>query len=91
MTKKTFVVILGISVSVWYVSRYIVALFDILILNKFNLTFSGSSCLPTGYPLFYCADNTLSLALIGSINILILFVVIWGVWKLLQTASKKKK
>lgn len=88
MTKKSFVFILALSVIIWYISRYIIALFDVFILKHFAIDIFGSSCLPTGYPLFYCADNTLSLTLIGLINILIWFLVIWGVWKFLIHKSK---
>jgi len=90
MTKKSLVVILILSVSAWYISRYIGTLFDVFILNHFAIDIFGSSCLPTGYPLFYCADNAFILALIGSINIISWFVVIWGIWKMLPKLFKKE-
>lgn len=89
MTKKSFVVILILGTVMWYISRYIVTLFDVFILKNFTIDLFGSSCLPTGYPLFYCADNALSLVLIGFINISIWFIVIWGIWKVLPKLFKK--
>jgi len=90
MTKKSFVVILILSVIVWYISRYIVALFGVFILKNFNATFYESGCSPTGYPLFYCVDNNLSLILVSFINIAFLFLIIWKVWKILPKLFKRK-
>lgn len=84
MTKKSFVVILILSVVTWYISRYVVALFNIFILKNIAIDIFGSGCLPTGYPLFYCVDNRLSLILISLINISIWFIIIHALWKLIK-------
>ncbi len=89
MTKKSFVIILILSVAVWYISRYLVALFNIFILKNIAIDIFGSGCLPTGYPLFYCVDNALSLILISLINILVWFVVIRALWKLIKKNKKR--
>lgn len=90
MSKKAFVVILVLSVVVWYVSRYIVPLYEIFIQKQFKINIFGDSCLSTGYPLSYCADNNFSLVLVGSLNIAIWFVVIWITWKVLQKITSKR-
>lgn len=89
MSKKAFVVVLVLSVVVWYVSRYIVPLYEIFIQKQFKINIFGDSCLSTGYPLSYCADNNFSLVLVGSLNIAIWFVVIWATRKVLQKLTSK--
>lgn len=84
MSKKSLVIILILSVVVWYISRYIVALYEIFILKRFQISLFGDSCLSTGYPLSYCADNNFSLVLIGMINIVLWFLIIWGIWKVIS-------
>jgi hypothetical protein len=91
MSVKEFVVILGLSVVVWYGSRYVKALFDVFIISDFNIDIYGSSCLPTGYPLFYCADNSLSLMLLGGINVAVWFVTLLLIWKLFLHFKKSLK
>lgn len=89
MTKKSFVVILTLSVVAWYISRYVVALFNVFVLKNIAIDIFGRGCLPTGYPLFYCVDNALSLILIGLINILIWFIIIHALWKMIKKNKKR--
>ena len=91
MSKKAFVVILILSVVVWYISRYIVPLYEIFIQRQFKINIFGDSCLSTGYPLSYCADNNFSLVLVGSLNIAIWFVIIWLIWKIISYFSGRVK
>lgn len=81
MTKKSFVVILGLSISIsilWSVIAFAL----------------GNSSLASGFPLKWSSFNFLGsnadyLALF--VDIAFWFIVIWGIWKLLQRLAKKKK
>ena len=80
MTKKAFVVIFILSVStsiLWSVIAFAL----------------GNSNLASGFPLKWSSfgflgSNTNYLALL--IDIAFWFIVIWGVWKLIQNSKKKK-
>ena len=81
MTKKSFVVILILSVIVTYLAAFV----DEMV----NLSKN-----PTGFPFGFASFNFLG----GSNNNFMLvldiafwFVVIWGVWKLLQKVLGKRK
>jgi uncharacterized BrkB/YihY/UPF0761 family membrane protein len=81
MSKKSFIVILILSISTSI-------LFSII---AFAL---GNSNLASGFPLMWSSfdllgSNTDYLALL--IDIVFWFIVIWGIWKVLQRASRKKK
>lgn len=91
MTKKAFVVILGISVAIWYLSRVAQALTELYILESPSISLYPTSNNETGYPIalnLSQSDNNLYFYYL--INIAFWFVVIWGIWKvLLRTKSKK--
>ena len=81
MTKKSFVVILILSITVSILWSLI----------AFAL---GNVTLASGFPLKWSTFNFLGsdtdyLALL--IDIAFWFVVIWGIWKLLQKTSGKRK
>ncbi|MBI4096130.1 MAG: hypothetical protein HY425_00245 [Candidatus Levybacteria bacterium] len=82
MTKKSFVVILILSVIV----TYGLSIADALVnpsANQAGLPFKFGS-----YALFGTANTTYSILIL---DIIFWFVVVFGIWKLLQKISKKKK
>lgn len=82
MTKKSFVVILILSVIV----TYGVALVDASVnssANQAGLPFKFGS-----YTLFGTASTNYLILLL---DIIFWFGIIWGLWKILQNLSKKKK
>jgi len=85
MSKKSFVVILGISVVFWFIS----ALLQGLLGTLFNFNSLGS-CQVTGYPLAVCTNSYAGLP-IGYylLNIIFWFVIVWGVQRLLLKKRKK--
>ena len=92
MTKKTFVVILVLSVVIWHFSRIAQALVEMFILNVPSISPYPTSNTQTGYPIplnLNQIDNSRHIYYL--LNISFWFIVIWGVWKLLQKTSKKKK
>lgn len=92
MTKKSFVVILVLSVLIWHFSRIMQALVEMFILKIPSISVYPTSNSETGYPIALNLskyDNSIYFYYV--INIAFWFLVIWGVWQLLQKASKKKK
>ncbi len=85
MTQKSFIVTLGVSIAIWYISRYIVVLYEIFILNDFKINIFGDSCLSTGYPVYSCVDNNLTLIVLSIVNIIIWYGVIWAVLKMIRS------
>ncbi|OGG31315.1 hypothetical protein A3A63_04175 [Candidatus Gottesmanbacteria bacterium RIFCSPLOWO2_01_FULL_46_9] len=87
MTKKSFVVILILSVIIWIVSGII----------QFMISFNPySSCALTGFPMASCLNSASKLRIICIyiFNIVFWFLVIWCIWKVLKKKKllhKKKK
>ena len=91
MSKKSFVVILILSVVIWYISRIAQALVEMFILNIPSISPYPTSNTETGYPVALNLNepnNTIYVYYI--INIAFWFLFIWGVWKILQKTYRKK-
>lgn len=87
MTKKSFVVILILSIIFWIISAFLQGFLGTL----FNFNLLAGSCQVTGYPLAFCINSYGGLP-IGYylLNIMLWFVIIWGIWKVLQKSKSKK-
>lgn len=77
MSKKGILGLLGLAVVIWYISRYAQSLLAYSTSNL-GLSFSGSECTATGYPLALCVNDSGALVFIYSfLNITVWFVVLW--------------
>ena len=79
MTKKAFVVILILGIVVTYGTAIV------------NDLIGGSLVGGKGGIPFTFASGSSTNASILTLDIIFWFVVIWGIWKILQKTSKKKK
>lgn len=84
MTKKSFVVFLALST----ISTYTISISESIIRGTL---LGGSAGLPFKFAsgTLFGQAHTNYMALI--IDVIFWFLIIWGIWKLLQNASKKKK
>jgi hypothetical protein len=93
MRIKEFIVILGLSVVVWYGSRIAQALVELTILETSSVSFySGTSVVETGYPIALNISKSDSmLYFYYGINVIIWFFAILGLWKLFLHLKKTSK
>lgn len=72
------------SVVVWYISRIVQALIG------FTISLYSSSVAETGYPIALNIDKTnIAFYIFCTINIVIWFVILFGIWKLIKKLLKK--
>lgn len=84
MSKKSFVVILGLSVVVWYISRVVQALVEVFVVKNSSISLYPTSISETGYPIarnLSQQDNIYYF--ICFINIIFWFIILFGIWKLI--------
>lgn len=84
MTKRSFVVIVLLSLLVTFIADIL----DGLVNNTF---IGGKSGFPFKDSLSMGFEGGTSYPHMFALNVIFWFVVIWGIWKLLQKASKRKK
>lgn len=89
-SKKRFLVILGLSVLVWFISG-LIQLFDPRDW-QYHFSLSGSSCTVTGYPLSKCYSDYESIKIWGTclFNIFFWFWIIQLLSSFIFRSSKRK-
>ncbi|OGH49808.1 MAG: hypothetical protein A3H17_03510 [Candidatus Levybacteria bacterium RIFCSPLOWO2_12_FULL_37_14] len=90
MTKKSFVVILILSVVVWYLSRIVQALMELLILKTASISPYPTSNIETGYPIaLNLSQSNTSIYFYYMVNITFWFLLILGVWRIIKRPKKR--
>lgn len=83
MSKKSFVIILGLSIIVWIISGFI------QFMTSLNLY---SSCGLTGFPINLCIEKSsqINILVIYLANIFFWFIILFIIWKLLTKILGKQ-
>ena len=90
MTKKSFVIILVLSVGLWYISRIVQALAEIYIFNRPFISLYPTSNIETGYPIsLNLSSHDSNRYIYYFINIALWFLVILGTQKIILKKRKK--
>lgn len=87
---KRFLITLGLSVAVWYLSVVIQGITGFR--STFNMLFTSSSCKMTGFPVAECVSSgpgEISVWLINFINIFFWFWVIHLFWGWVEKGKSK--
>ncbi|PIZ66488.1 hypothetical protein CO051_03535 [Candidatus Roizmanbacteria bacterium CG_4_9_14_0_2_um_filter_39_13] len=91
MSKKTYIVIGVLSVVIWYISRIVQALVDIIFFDRLSVSFFPSSNVETGYPIALNLNSYNEIYYIYFIiNISFWFVLLLGVRKLIKRTFGSK-
>ena len=92
MSRKSFIIILGLSIILWYISKIVQALIEMFVFNIPSISIYPTSNVETGYPIFLNLSRSDSMRYVFYlINITFWFMVIWGIWKIFFKNSGFKK
>lgn len=90
MSKKAFIIILVLSVVIWYISRVVQALIEVYILKTSQISLYPSSISETGFPIARnMSQSENSYYFICILNIILWFIILFGIWKLIKKNSTK--
>lgn len=84
-SKKRFLVTLGLSMIMWYISVLIQGITGFR--APLSLPFSASICKVTGFPLAMCIYDK-SVWIVNIVNIVFWFLVLHFIWKWFGKAQK---
>ncbi|MDO8570796.1 MAG: hypothetical protein Q7R97_04395 [Candidatus Daviesbacteria bacterium] len=85
-----FIIFLVLSVVVWYISRVIQALVEVFVFKNSSISLYSTSISETGYPIAQNISQTDNIYyLICAINIILWFIILFGIWKLAGKLLKK--
>lgn len=89
MSKKAIIVLLVLSVVTWFVTRILQTIISYS-LNSRGISFSGSNCSATGYPIALCTDEDISIYMYYLANIVFWFLILWLLWWVIRKFLLKR-